>query len=113
MCVAMKIKDAKRNLVNTYTKKYGFPEAEIERLLLNGIEEYNLSVCSVYNGLRMMLGEKFKENEYFSLSEISEMLDCTEEEVLHQIESLNLIENEDNREQPQKKFKLFFPKGIK
>ena len=69
----MKIKDAKQSLVNTYTKKYGFPEAEIERLLLN----------------------------------------CTEEEVLHQIESLNLIENEDNREQPQKKFKLFFPKGIK
>ena len=60
-----------------------------------------------------MLGEKFKENEYFSLSEISEMLNCTEEEVLHQIESLNLIENEDNREQTQKKFKLFFPKGIK
>lgn len=79
---------ALNNLVNTYTKKYGFPKAEIDKMMKSGIVDYDLSVMVVYNGARMTLGHMYNEPEYFSSSEVAEMLECTEAEVIEKIEEL-------------------------
>lgn len=84
----MTYQDALTNLKNTYTVKYGFPEEAIKAMLDSGIKEYDLTVSTCYNGLRMMLGEQLGEEELFTAEEIAEMMQISKEEVLEEIENM-------------------------
>lgn len=115
----MTYQDALTNLKNTYTVKYGFPEEAIKAMLDSGIKEYDLTVSTCYNGLRMMLGEQLGEEELFTAEEIAEMMQISKEEVLEEIENMKkhceaIGEDFSKYAIPVQENKvLYFPHGLK
>lgn len=45
--------------------KYGVTRAELEPIIDDGIQNYDLSLEAIYSGLRMSLASAFNEHEYF------------------------------------------------
>lgn len=56
------------NLLANYGK-YGVTRAELEPIIDDGIQNYDLSLEAIYSGLRMSLASAFNEHEYFSLAD--------------------------------------------
>ncbi len=50
--------------------KYGVTKAELEPIIDDGIQNYDLSLEAIYSGLRMSLASAFNEHEYFSLDDV-------------------------------------------
>ena len=57
------------NLLANYGK-YGVTRAELEPIIDDGIQNYDLSLEAIYSGLRMSLASAFNEHEYFSLDDV-------------------------------------------
>ncbi len=51
------------NLLANYGK-YGVTRTELETIIDDGIQNYDLSLEAVYSGLRMSLASAFNEHEY-------------------------------------------------
>lgn len=83
----MTINAARESLYRTYGK-YGITEPILHRLLITGIKQYNLTIAATYNSLRLLLGEQFSEPERFSVAEIAEILQESEQNVLARIDQL-------------------------
>lgn len=71
--------------LNCLCRNYGqyATRAQYIQMLRSGIEKYGLSVNTVYNGIRMMLGEP---DELFTLDDICEITGETREELIERIE---------------------------
>ena len=77
----MEIKEAADKLFLKYGSKNGVPRQDIESMIASGVENYGLTVTACYNGLRMILGNTYNEKEFFTTSEVAEMMGTTEEKV--------------------------------
>ncbi|MEI3436843.1 MAG: hypothetical protein V8Q83_01220 [Blautia sp.] len=85
----MTIEKAADKLMATYAR-FGVDRCEIVRLMRNGIENYNLGVGAVFNGVRMMLGRQLGVQEVFSAKDVAEMLGIGEAEAVLEIEKTKM-----------------------
>ena len=69
------------NLLANYGK-YGVTRAELEPIVDDGIQNYDLSLQAIYSGLRMSLASAFDEHEYFSLDDVMTITGESWEELL-------------------------------
>lgn len=113
----MDIITAVNNLYSNY-KQHGITREQIAILMPDGIQR-GFTVQQAYNGLRMSLGYEFNERELFSTSEVAEMLECTEQEVIEQLEKVKAELEEQGKDtseyfiQPQQSMKfLYYPKKM-
>lgn len=74
-----------QNLLVNYGK-YGVDRAELERVIDDGINNYDLSLEAIYSGLRMSLATAYNEREYFTLDDVMAITGETREELLQRIE---------------------------
>lgn len=92
--------------------KYGVTKDLITRLFMDGIGQQGFKPLATYNLLRMSLGTEFQQQEYFSVKEISEMLETSEEDVKKQIAQLQEQDGAKPIETMQG-WQWYFPNGIK
>lgn len=107
----MTAEQAINRLYSSYCR-HGITKDLITRLFMDGIKNQGFSSLATYNLLRMSLGTEFHHNEYFSVKEIAEMLECTEEEVKLQIEQLQ-EQDEAKPIETLNGWQWYFPNGIK
>lgn len=108
------------NLLANYGK-YGVTRAELEPIIDDGIQNYDLSLEAIYSGLRMSLASAFNEHEYFSLDDVMAITGETKEELLQRIEQCRqeLIEAGENPDEyfkpvePQRTAVHYFPSGLR
>ena len=75
------------NLMTNYGDIAGLERQKLERLIESGLSE-GLSVRQVYNGIRLVLGMEYQQQEIFSASEAAEMLEISESELFSGMESI-------------------------
>lgn len=109
--MAISTEQAINRLYSTYGK-FGITKKLITSLFMDGIEKQGFTPLATYNLLRMSLGEEFKQQEYFSVKEIAEMLETSEEEVRQQIAQLQEQDGAEPIETMQG-WQWYFPNGIK
>ena len=85
----MTFEDAKKNLLLRYSK-YGITEQLITDAMKDGIENYEMSVEAVYNGLRMSLSLTIagEEQEYFTIEDVMSITGESRDEVVRRIEEM-------------------------
>lgn len=118
----MEFLEAKKKLVEKYYK-HGVNPNDIEEMMKDGMENYDLSVDAVYNGLRMALSSTVAkdEEEYFTVEDVMSITGETREEVTKRIEEMRVkaLERGENPDdyaievKPQKGAIYYFPNGIK
>ena len=104
------------NLLTNYGK-YGITRAELEPILDDGIQNYDLSLEAIYSGLRMSLASAFNDHEYFSLDDVMAITGESREELLQRMEQCRqeLIEAGENPDdyfkpvEPQRAAVYYFP----
>ena len=107
------------NLLMNYGK-YSVTRAELEPIIDDGIQNYDLSLEAIYSGLRMRLASAFNEHEYFSLDDVMAITGESREELLQRIEQCRqeLIEAGENPDEyfkpiePQRAAVYYFPDGL-
>ena len=107
------------NLLMNYGK-YSVTRAELEPIIDDGIQNYDLSLEAIYSGLRMSLASAFNEHEYFSLDDVMAITGESLEELLQRIEQCRqeLIEAGENPDEyfkpiePQRAAVYYFPNGL-
>lgn len=107
------------NLLTNYGK-YSITRAELEPIVDDGIQNYDLSLEAIYSGLRMSLASAFNEHEYFSLDDVMAITGESREELLPRIEQCRqeLIEAGENPDdyfkpvEPQRAAVYYFPNGL-
>ena len=107
------------NLLANYGK-YGVTRTELEPIIDDGIQNYDLSLEAIYSGLRMSLASAFNEHEYFSLDDVMAITGESREELLQRIEQCRkeLIEAGENPDEyfkpvePQRAAVYYFPNGL-
>ena len=107
------------NLLANYSK-YGVIRAELEPIIDDGIQNYDLSLEAIYSGLRMSLASAFNEHEYFSLDDVMAITGERREELLQRIEQYRqeLIEAGEKPDEyfkpvePQRAAVYYFPNGL-
>ena len=107
------------NLLTNYGK-YGITRAELEPIVDDGIQNYDLSLEAIYSGLRMSLASAFNEHEYFSLDDVMAITGESREELLQRIEQCRkeLIEAGENPDEyfkpvePQRAAVYYFLNGL-
>ena len=105
------------NLLANYGK-YGVTRTELEPIIDDGIQNYDLSLETIYSGLRMSLASAF--NEHFSLDDVMAITGESREELLQRIEQCRqeLIEAGENPDEyfkpiePQRAAVYYFPNGL-
>ena len=107
----MTTEQAIKRLYGTYGK-FGISKDLITKLFMDGIGQQGFTPLATYNLLRMSLGEEFQQQEYFSVKEIAEMLETSEEEVRQQIAQLQEQDGAIPIETMQG-WQWYFPNGIK
>ena len=108
------------NLLTDYGK-YGVTRAELEPIIDDGIQNYDLSLEAIYSGLRMSLASVFNEHEYFSLDDVMAITGESREELLQRIEQcrqelIEAGENPDDYFKPvesQRAAVYYFPNGLR
>ena len=108
------------NLLTDYGK-YGVTRAELEPIIDDGIQNYDLSLEAIYSGLRMSLASAFNEHEYFSLDDVMAITGESREELLQRIEQCRqeLIEAGENPDEyfkpvePQRAAVYYFLDGLR
>ena len=101
------VQQAIDRLLATY-RQYGITMELLKALFNDGINNQGFTPLETYNLLRMFLGHEFNEREYFSVSEIANMLDLSEDDVME--EARKAITG---NEALINRFRLYFPSDIK
>ena len=107
------------NLLANYGK-YGVTRAELEPIIDDGIQNYDLSLEAIYSGLRISLASAFNEHEDFSLDDVMAITGESRGELLQRIEQCRqeLIEAGENPDdyfkpvEPQRAAVYYFPNGL-
>ena len=73
------------NLLVNYGK-YGVTRAELEPIIDDDIQKFDLSLEAIYSSLRMSLASAFNEHEYFSLDDVMAITGESQGELLQRIE---------------------------
>lgn len=106
------------NILANYSK-YGVTKEKLQPMIEDGIKR-DLSLQTIYNGLRMSLALAFGEHEYFTLDDVMEITGESREELLRRIEQSRqeLIEAGENPNdyfksvEPQRAAVYYFPNGL-
>lgn len=115
----MTFNEALNRLVNKYGK-YGFSKEMLSEQLQDGVMNQGFSLNMTYNGLRMALGSATGQEELFSVEDVAEMTDMSNDEVLQEIEKARreLIAAGENPDdyfkpvEPKNKSVFYFPGGL-
>lgn len=115
----MTFDEALNRLVNKY-EKYGFDRELLSRQLQDGVMNQGFSLNMTYNGLRMALGIATGQEELFSVDDVAEITEMSNDEVLQEIEKARreLIAAGENPDdyfkpvEPMKKSVFYFPGGM-
>ena len=115
----MTFDEALNRLVNKYGK-YGFDRELLSRQLQDGVMNQGFSLNMTYNGLRMALGIATGQEELFSVDDVAEITEMSNDEVLQEIEKTRreLIAAGENPDdyfkpvEPEKRNIFYFPNGI-
>lgn len=115
----MTFDEALNRLVNKYGK-YGFDRELLSRQLQDGVMNQGFSLNMTYNGLRMALGIATGQEELFSVDDVAEITEMSNDEVLQEIEKARreLIAAGENPDdyfkpvEPEKRNIFYFPNGI-
>lgn len=115
----MTFSEALNKLVNKYGK-YGFSKEMLSEQLQDGVMNQGFSLNMTYNGLRMALGSATGQEELFSVEDVAEMTDMSNDEVLQEIEKARreLIAAGENPDdyfkpvEPKNKSVFYFPGGL-
>ena len=99
---------------------YGVTRAELEPIIGDGIQNYDLPLAAIYSGLKMSLASAFNEHEYFSLDDVMAITGESREELLQRIEQCRkeLIEAGENPDEyfkpvePQRAAVYYFLNGL-
>lgn len=83
----MTIETAIDNLMTNYGDMAGLDRLKLERLIESGLSE-GFSVRHVYNGIRLVLGMEYQQQEFFSASEAAEMLEVSESELFSRMAAI-------------------------
>lgn len=75
------------NLMTNYGDIAGLERQKLERLIESGLSE-GFSVRQVYNGIRLVLGMEYQQQEIFSASEAAEMLEVSESELFSRMAAI-------------------------
>lgn len=115
----MTFNEALNKLSNKY-EKYGFTKQFLSEQLKDGVMNQGFSLNMTYNGLRMALGSATGQEELFSVEDVAEMTDMSNNEVLQEIEKARreLIAAGENPDdyfkpvEPKNKSVFYFPGGL-
>lgn len=115
----MTFDEALNRLVNKYGK-CGFDRELLSRQLQDGVMNQGFSLNMTYNGLRMALGIATGQEELFSVDDVAEITEMSNDEVLQEIEKARreLIAAGENPDdyfkpvEPEKRNIFYFPNGI-
>lgn len=108
-----------QNILVTYGK-YGITRTELDPIIDDGIQNYDLSLEAIYSGLKMSLASAFNEHEYFSLDDVMAITGESQKELLQRIEQCRqeLIEAGENPDEyfkpiePRRAAVYYFPNGL-
>lgn len=98
------------NLLANYGK-YGITKAELEPIIDDGIQNYDLSLEAIYSGLRMSLASAFNEHELFTMADVMAITGETKEELAKRIEQYR-VELLTAGENPDDYFKPYKSKAV-
>lgn len=106
------------NILASYGK-YGITKEKLQHMIEEGIKR-DLSLQTIYNGLRMSLASTFGEHEFFTLDDVMEITEESREELLQRIEQCRqeLEEAGENPDdyfkpvEPQRATVYYFPNGL-
>ena len=106
------------NILANYGK-YGVTKEKLQQMIDDGIRR-DLSLQTIYNGLRMSLASAFGEHEYFTLDDVMEITGETREQLLQRIEQYRqeLVEAGENPDdyfkpvEPRRAAVYYFPNGL-
>ncbi len=108
-----------QNILVTYGK-YGITRTELDPIIDDGIQNYDLSLEAIYSGLRMSLASAFNEHELFTMADVMAVTGETKEELSKRIEEcrIELLAAGENPDdyfkpiQPGKSTVYYFPSGL-
>lgn len=75
------------NLMTNYGDIAGLERQKLERLIESGLSE-GFSVRQIYNGIRLVMGMEYQQQEIFSASEAAEMLEVSESELFSRMAAI-------------------------
>lgn len=112
--------DEALNKLSSKYEKYGFTKQFLSEQLKDGVMNQGFSVNMTYNGLRMALGSATGQEELFSVDDVAEITEMSNDEVLQEIEKARreLIAAGENPDdyfkpvEPEKRNIFYFPNGI-
>ncbi len=93
------------NLLRNYGELAAVDRPTLERLFDSAFE-HGLTVKQAYNGLRLVYGVNFHQQEYFSTKEVSEMLELSESDLLEEMQRQGI------KPEQTKGNVYYFPNGI-
>lgn len=98
--------EAVQRLYNSYGDD-GITKEMLNKLFEDGVSNQHFTPQETFNLLRMSLGHEFGGREYFAVSEIADMLDVTEQEIIAEIERAKT-----GNDALINGFRLYFPNGL-
>lgn len=93
------------NILRNYGELAEVDRPTLERLFDSAFER-GLTVTQAYNGLRLVYGVNFQQQEYFSVKEVSEMLEVSESDLLDEMQRQGI------KPEQTKGNVYYFPNGI-
>lgn len=73
------------NILRNYGELAAVDRTQLEKIFNNGLQR-GLSVNQMYNGLRLVYGVNFQQQELFSTKEAAEMLELSESDLLEEMQ---------------------------
>lgn len=93
------------NLLRNYGEMAAVDRPTLERLFDSAFER-GLTVSQAYNGLRLVYGVNFHQQEYFTAKEAAEMLEVSESDLLDEMQRQGI------KPEQTKGNVYYFPNGI-
>ncbi len=103
--INMDMETAINSILLNYGELAAVDRLQLEKIFNNGLQR-GLSINQIYNGMRLVYGANFHQQELFSSKETAEMLALSESELLDEIQRQGIAM------QQMEGNVYYFPKGV-
>jgi len=93
------------NILRNYGKLAAVDRPQLEQMFNNGLQQ-GLTVNQMYDGIRLVYGVNFHQQEVFSAKEAAEMLKLSENDLLDELQRQGI------KPERTKGNVYYFPKGL-